>query len=74
MGSSVVAARVRVGGQSGVTNDVIDDGAVLTGTPAFAHHTWLKAMVRLKRTDHLERRLRDLEARLPPPVPPGKAP
>lgn len=62
-----IAPRVRVGGQAGVTHDVNDDGAVLAGTPAFAHHAWLKAMARLKRLDEIERRLRALERQPPSP-------
>lgn len=45
----VIAPRVRVGGQSGVTNDVDVHGAAVSGTPAFAHRDWLKAMARLRR-------------------------
>jgi UDP-3-O-[3-hydroxymyristoyl] glucosamine N-acyltransferase len=56
-----IAPRVRVGGQAGVTHDIVDDGAVVAGTPAFAHHAWLKAMARFKGLDALERRLRALE-------------
>jgi UDP-3-O-[3-hydroxymyristoyl] glucosamine N-acyltransferase len=61
-----VAPRVRVGGQAGVTHDVVDAGAVVAGTPAFAHHAWLKAIARLKRLDGVEQRLRALEGRAPP--------
>jgi UDP-3-O-[3-hydroxymyristoyl] glucosamine N-acyltransferase len=56
-----LAPRVRVGGQAGVTNDVVNEGAIVAGTPAFLHHEWLKAMARLRRQDELERRLRALE-------------
>ena len=56
-----IAARVRVGGQAGVVSDVDDDGAVVSGTPAFPHHAWLKSMARLKTLDALEKRVRVLE-------------
>lgn len=68
-----LAPRVRVGGQAGVTHDVTTDGAVVAGTPAFAHHAWLKAMARLKRRDLVERRLRALE-QATPSSPPRNAP
>lgn len=71
-----IASGVRVGGQAGVTNDVDTDGAVVAGTPAFAHHDWLKSMARLKHLDATERRLRRLErtvalltASVSPPIP-----
>ena len=71
-----IASGVRVGGQAGVTNDIDTDGAVVAGTPAFAHHEWLKAMARLKHLDATERRLRRLErtvatltASVSPPIP-----
>ena len=71
-----IASGVRVGGQAGVTNDVDTDGAVVAGTPAFAHHEWLKSMARLKHLDATERRLRRLErtvalltASVSPPIP-----
>ena len=45
----IVAPRVRIGGQSGVTTDVDIDGAAVSGTPAFAHRDWLKAMAHQRR-------------------------
>lgn len=45
----IIAPRVRVGGQAGVTHDVDVDGAAVSGTPAFAHRDWLKAMARVRR-------------------------
>jgi UDP-3-O-[3-hydroxymyristoyl] glucosamine N-acyltransferase len=64
-----IAPRVRVGGQAGVTNDVVDEGAIVAGTPAFAHHTWLKAMARLPRLDALFRRVGRLETSSSPASP-----
>jgi UDP-3-O-[3-hydroxymyristoyl] glucosamine N-acyltransferase len=61
-----VAPRVRVGGQAGVVNDVDVDGAVVSGTPAFAHHDWLKSMARFKTLDALEKRVRRIERTLSP--------
>lgn len=70
-----VGRNARVGGQSGVTRDV-PDGAAVSGTPAIPHLQWLKAMARLKDLDALERRVRALEAQLPPrrPEPPAEPP
>ena len=45
----IIAPRVRVGGQAGVTHDIDVDGAAVSGTPAFAHRDWLKAMARMRR-------------------------
>lgn len=44
-----LAPRVRVGGQAGVTTDVVDEGAAVSGTPAFPHRDWLKATARSRR-------------------------
>jgi UDP-3-O-[3-hydroxymyristoyl] glucosamine N-acyltransferase len=44
-----LAARARVGGQAGVTTDVVDEGAAVSGTPAFPHRDWLKATARSRR-------------------------
>ncbi len=57
-----VGARARVGGQAGVTRS-IDDGAVVSGTPAIPHMTWLRAMARMQHLESLERRVRALEAK-----------
>lgn len=59
-----VAARVRVGGQAGVVNDVVVEGAVVSGTPAFPHHDWLKSTARFKTLDALEKRVRVLERQI----------
>lgn len=56
-----IAARVRVGGQSGVTSDIREEGAAVTGTPAMPHGLWLKSMARVKRLEELELRVRNLE-------------
>jgi UDP-3-O-[3-hydroxymyristoyl] glucosamine N-acyltransferase len=58
----VIGPRARIGGQAGATHDVAA-GAAVSGTPAFPHLQWLKAMARLKNLDALERRVRALEAR-----------
>ena len=44
-----LAPRVRVGGQAGVTTDVVDEGAAVSGTPAFPHRDWLKTTARSRR-------------------------
>lgn len=59
-----IAKRVRVGGQAGVTHDVKDEGAAVSGTPAFAHREWLVATAKMKSLAALERRVKDLEAAL----------
>lgn len=56
-----VADRVRVGGRAGITNDVTDIGAAVSGMPAIPHLAWLKAMAKLKTLSELERRVRRLE-------------
>jgi UDP-3-O-[3-hydroxymyristoyl] glucosamine N-acyltransferase len=52
-----------VGAQSGVGSDV-PPGAVLSGSPAFDHRSWLKAQGAFPKLPELRTRIRELERRL----------
>ncbi|MEN9798927.1 MAG: hypothetical protein RL653_2623 [Pseudomonadota bacterium] len=54
---------VKVGGQSGVTQSV-EDGAVVSGTPAVPHGEWLRAAVLFKQLPELVREVRTLKKKL----------
>lgn len=53
----------KVGAQSGVAQDV-EDGATVSGTPAFAHGDWLRASAALKGLTALSKEVRELRKRL----------
>lgn len=55
-----VGDHVMVAAQSGIAKDV-QKGSVVSGSPAFAHRTWLRASLIFQRLPEMEKRLRALE-------------
>ena len=53
----------KVGAQSGVAQDV-EDGAVVSGTPAVAHRSWLRNSAALGQLADLVREVRSLRRRV----------
>jgi len=62
-GHLTIGDGVIVTAQSGIPGDV-EKGAVLSGTPAIANRSWLKASAVFARLPELQKRLRDLERKV----------
>jgi UDP-3-O-[3-hydroxymyristoyl] glucosamine N-acyltransferase len=54
---------VKIGAQSGVTHD-IEPGEAISGSPAWPHATWLRAMASLQHLPELRKEVRALQAEL----------
>ncbi|MBI4775919.1 MAG: UDP-3-O-(3-hydroxymyristoyl)glucosamine N-acyltransferase [Deltaproteobacteria bacterium] len=58
-----IGDRVGIAAQSGVTRS-IEDGSIVSGTPALPHHNSLRAVALIPKLPNLFKRIQNLEARL----------
>lgn len=63
VGHLAIGDNVLVGAQSGVGHDVAA-GTAVSGSPAFPHKEWLKAVTAFRSLPDMRKRLRDLEKKL----------